>query len=168
MELYGKPQQCSTRHPLSLQVWLGDCQLTPIVLRNRGMRYLRIIATIPAALGPQLLWIAMLILFGDSHRIASDVSRYLVESGVMFGVWVTIVSSAFTWTQRRTLATSRAFFTIAVFSTLSSAVGVGVGFTFIIGLLSAYALFFFMSLPVLLLAIWNLRSAHNGCQLRMP
>ena len=131
----------------------------------RGSRAVRClvqaITTIPAVCGPQLVFTAATVLLGGRVEIEDDVIWFLMVVVVALGVGIVIVSSVLTWLRRDERATSRTILAVAVASTTLSAIGVGAGFTLVIGLVPVSGIFFLMSLPILLLAISNVRTMHK-------
>ncbi len=123
------------------------------------MPYLRATATIPAVLGPHLLFVAIMVTFGDRVRIEDEVSRFGVVIAATLGIGIAIVCAAFTWVERKDPATSKVTLAAAVAATTLSAIGMGVGFWLHT---AVFWIFFLLSLPTLLFAIWNARAARNA------
>ena len=116
------------------------------------------------SLGPQLLFLAGAALSGDLVFVqdrASDGERLLTLVAVTVCVGAAALSCIYTWIDRKNRATARRVLFIAVASTTLSIIGIAAGFL-IIGLLAASGMFFLMSLPILLLAIWNARTGAEG------
>ena len=115
-------------------------------------------------LAPHLLFIAVAALSGDLVFVqdrASDGERLLTLVAVTVCVGAAALSCIYTWIDRKNRATARRVLFIAVASTTLSIIGIAAGFL-IIGLLAASGMFFLMSLPILLLAIWNARTGAEG------
>ena len=108
-----------------------------------------------------LVFTAATVLLGGRVEIEDDVIWFLMVVVVALGVGIVIVSSVLTWLRRDERATSRTILAVAVASTTLSAIGVGAGFTLVIGLVPVSGIFFLMSLPILLLAISNVRTMHK-------
>ncbi len=117
-----------------------------------------------AVFAPQLLFLAVVALSGDLVFVqdrTSDGERLLTLVVVTVCVGAAALSCIYTWIDRKNRATARRVLLIAVASTTLSIIGIAAGFL-IIGLLAASGMFFLMSLPILLLAIWNARTAAEG------
>ncbi len=128
------------------------------------MRLLLLTTAVLAVLAPQLLFLAGTALSGDLVFVqdrVSDEERFLTLVVVAFCVGAVAFSCIHIWKDRRNRATARTVLSIAVASTTLSVIGIGAGFL-IIGLLTVSGLFFLMSLPVLLLAVWNVRAVAAG------
>ena len=131
------------------------------------MRLLSVVMAVLAVLGPQLLFLAGTALSGDLVFVqdrASDGERLLTLLVVAVGVGAAAFSCIYTWMDRKNPATSTIVLAVAVASTTLSVVGIAAGFL-IIGLLAVSGIFFLMSLPILLLAIWNARATAPRSQL---
>ena len=117
-----------------------------------------------AVLAPKLLFLAVTALSGDLVFVqdrASDGERLLTLVVVILSVGAVAFSSIYIWMDRKNLATARRVLYFAVAYTTLSVIGIAAGFL-IIGLLAASGMFFLMSLPILLLAIWNARTGAAG------
>ncbi len=128
------------------------------------MRLLSVLMAVLAVLAPQLLFLAGTALSGGLVFVqgrASDGERFVTLVVVTLCVRAVALSCIYTWMDRKNRATARSVLLIAVASTTLSVMGIGAGYL-VIGLLSVSGIFFLMSLPVLLLAIWNARTADAG------
>lgn len=128
------------------------------------MRLLSVVMAVLTVLAPHLLFIAVAALSGDLVFVqdrASDGERLLTLVAVTVCVGAAALSCIYTWIDRKNRATARRVLFIAVASTTLSIIGIAAGFL-IIGLLAASGMFFLMSLPILLLAIWNARTGAEG------
>ena len=128
------------------------------------MRLLSVVIAVLAVLAPQLLFMAGTALSGDLVFVqgrTSDIERLLILVVVAFCVGTVAFSCIHTWKDRRNRATARTVLLIAVASTILSVIGIGAGFL-VIGLLTVSGVFFLMSLPVLLLAVWNARATAKA------
>ena len=128
------------------------------------MRLLSVLMAVLAVLAPQLLFLAGTAVSGDLVFVqgrASGGERLLTLVVVTICVGAVALSCIYTWMDRKDRATARSVLLIAVVSTTLSATGMWAGFL-IIGLLTVSGIFFLMLPPVLLLAIWNARSAAAG------
>ncbi len=128
------------------------------------MRLLSVLMAVMAVLAPQLVFLAVTAVLGDLVFVQgrdSGGERLLTLVVVTPCVGAVALSCIYTWMDRKDRATARSVLLIAVASTTLSVIGMGAGFV-IIGLLAVSGIFFLMSLPVLLLAIWNARTADVG------
>ena len=124
------------------------------------MRLQSVVMAILAVLAPQLLFLAVTALSGDLVFVqdrAGDGERLLTLVVVTLCVGAVAFSSFYTWMDRKNRSASRSVLLIAVASTTLSVIGMGAGFL-VIGLLAVSGIFFLMSLPILLFAIWNART----------
>ena len=128
------------------------------------MRLLSVVMAVLAVLGPQLLFLAGAALSGDLVFVqdrTSDGERLLTLVVVILCVGAVAFSSIYIWMDRKNRTTSRRVLLIAAASTTLSVIGIGAGFL-VAGLVAVSGIFFLMSLPILLLAIWNARTAAEG------
>ena len=128
------------------------------------MRLLSVLMAVLAVLAPQLLFLAVTALSGGLVFVqgrASDGERFVTLVVVTLCVGTVVLSCIYTWTGRKNRATARSVLLIAVVSTTLSVIGIGAGYL-VVGLLAVSGIFFLMSLPVLLLAIWNARTVATA------
>ena len=128
------------------------------------MRPLSLLMAILAVFAPQLLFLAVTAVSGDLVFVqdrASDGERLLTLVVVILCVGAVAFSSIYIWMDRKNRTTSRRVLLIAAASTTLSVIGIGAGFL-VAGLVAVSGIFFLMSLPILLLAIWNARTAAEG------
>ena len=128
------------------------------------MRLLSVVMAVLAVFAPQLLFLAGAALSGDLVFVqdrTSDGERLLTLVVVILCVGAVAFSSIYIWMDRKNRATSRRVLLIAAASTTLSVIGIGAGFL-VAGLVAVSGIFFLMSLPILLLAIWNARTAAEG------
>ena len=128
------------------------------------VRLLSVVMAVLAVFGPQLLFLAVTALSGDLVFVqnrASDGERLLTLVAVTVCVGAAALSCIYTWIDRKNRATARRVLLIAAASTTLSVIGIGAGFL-VAGLVAVSGIFFLMSLPILLLAIWNARTAAEG------
>ena len=128
------------------------------------MRLLSVVMAVLAVFAPQLLFLAGAALSGDLVFVqdrTSDGERLLTLVVVILCVGAVAFSSIYIWMDRKNRTTSRRVLLIAAASTTLSVIGIGAGFL-VAGLVAVSGIFFLMSLPILLLAIWNARTAAEG------
>ncbi len=122
------------------------------------MRYLLVMLATLVVLSPQIMFVSMALLFGGN--VQGENARFLALVAATVLVSLLIVASVVTWMNRKDPIIYRYIQGLASASTILSVVGIGVGITLVIGLLTVFSIFFLLSLPVLLLAIWNTKLRH--------
>ncbi len=128
------------------------------------MRLLSVVMAVLTVFAPQLLFLAGAALSGDLVFVQDRTSageRLSILVVVILSVGAVAFSSIYIWMDRKNRTTSRRVLLIAAASTTLSVIGIGAGFL-VAGLVAVSGIFFLMSLPILLLAIWNARTAAEG------
>ncbi len=117
------------------------------------MRYLLKIVVALAVAGPQLVFLALAYLLG--RHFQTEMGWFLALVVAVVAVSVVAAASAVAWAKRRERLVARYIALLAASSTALYAVGIGIGLTLIVGLVTVFGIFLLLSLPVLLLAVWN-------------
>ncbi|MCI0437888.1 MAG: hypothetical protein L0177_02010 [Chloroflexi bacterium] len=123
------------------------------------MRYLLAIPVALAVAGPQLVFMALAYLLGGHFQ--NETGSFLALMAAIVAVGIVTAASAVAWTKRRERLVARYIALLAASSTALYAIGIAVGLTLVVGLVTVSGIFFLLSMPVLLLAVRNTLSRQG-------